>query len=239
MTLETLREYVSNHLGQSLPTIGGNATFKVSERGSAFVFELESGKKRNESFDWINKSLRIFNQSRSIRTTDYSETQNASYVLGLLAAAENSPPPTNLVTDVQAIQNDSTTGPTTKAALIAARVGQGSFRDAILARWDCRCAVTGSGTLKAIRASHIKPWRLSSNTERLDPLNGLPLVANLDALFDGGLISFDHDGRLMISSSLSEAEITLFDLRGKVLRHPPCAGTNGFLEFHRTTVFVK
>jgi putative restriction endonuclease len=38
-----------------------------------------------------------------------------------------------------------------------------------------------------LRASHIKPWSDCSNRERLDPLNGLLLVAHIDALFDNGL----------------------------------------------------
>ena len=57
----------------------------------------------------------------------------------------------------------------------------------VLKIWGNRCCVTGSTTLDAIRASHIKPWRRSSNQERLDPYNGLPLVATLDALFDAGM----------------------------------------------------
>ena len=46
---------------------------------------------------------------------------------------------------------------TTKVALVNARVGQGFFRLQVLTAWDSRCAVSGSATLDAIRASHIKP----------------------------------------------------------------------------------
>ena len=75
-------------------------------------------------------------------------------------------------------------GETEKERLIAARLGQGKFRSDLLNRWQNSCAVTGSTTLAAIRASHCKPWRLATNAERLDSANGLPLVATLDALFD-------------------------------------------------------
>ena len=37
-----------------------------------------------------------------------------------------------------------------------------------------------------------------------DPFNGLLLIPNLDALFDGGLISFAESGEIMSSSLLSE-----------------------------------
>lgn len=40
------------------------------------------------------------------------------------------------------------------------------------------------------QASHAKPWRTSSDQERLDPHNGLPLIATLGVLFDRGLIGF-------------------------------------------------
>jgi predicted restriction endonuclease len=52
-----------------------------------------------------------------------------------------------------------------------------------------------------LRASHIKPWRMSDNSERLDPENGLLLVANLDAAFDAGLLSFTDTGRMLFSAT--------------------------------------
>ncbi|MEM7542824.1 MAG: HNH endonuclease [Pseudomonadota bacterium] len=128
--------------------------------------------------------------------------------------------------------------PTTqKETLVDARVGQGKFRAEILNLWSGQCAVTGCTTLDVIRASHVKPWRFSTNGERLDKFNGLPLVANLDALFDTGLISFDKDGSLMISSEMSEKEIELLQLRGKKIRKKLKRGHQAYLEFHRDQIF--
>ena len=101
---------------------------------------------------------------------------------------------------------------TTKDALISARVGQGMFRSQVLQLWNNRCCVTGSTTIDAIRASHIKPWRNSTDEERLNPYNGLPLVASLDALFDAGLISFESSGALIVSPLLSEKNGIYFKL---------------------------
>ena len=50
-----------------------------------------------------------------------------------------------------------------------------------------------------LKASHIKPWNISDDYERLDEYNGLLLTPNLDAAFDSGLISFDKDGVILIS----------------------------------------
>jgi hypothetical protein len=104
---------------------------------------------------------------------------------------------------------------TTKEALVSARIGQGVFRTQVLRLWSNRCAVTHSAVLDAIRASHIKPWSESTNEERLDPRNGLPLVASLDALFDTGLISFEPSGIMMISSKLDASEQRIFGIRSQ------------------------
>ena len=128
---------------------------------------------------------------------------------------------------------------TTKEALINARVGQGAFRSQVLQLWGQCCAVTQSITFEAIRASHIKPWRISTDQERLDANNGLPLTASLDALFDSGLISFEPSGNLVISPSMSAAERQIYLLDGRSLVKQPTAKTAEYLAFHRACVFRK
>jgi putative restriction endonuclease len=87
------------------------------------------------------------------------------------------------------------------------RIGQDVFRRALLNYWDHACAVTGVANPTLLRASHIVPWALcQSDEERLNVHNGLLLVATLDAAFDAGLISFDGDGGILISSKLSEPD---------------------------------
>ena len=60
--------------------------------------------------------------------------------------------------DVAQILEDKNHSPTTKLSFVEARLGQGKFRETVLASWGNKCAVTGSTTTAAIRASHIKPW---------------------------------------------------------------------------------
>ena len=126
---------------------------------------------------------------------------------------------------------------TTQKALTDARVGQGEFRKQVLKNWGSQCCVTGSRTLDAIRASHIKPWRESNNKERLDPYNGLPLIATLDALFDEGLITFSPDGKLLVSKKLDANEKKLLGLDGRRLRRLPDNRTADYLACHRKSVF--
>jgi len=123
---------------------------------------------------------------------------------------------------------------TEKERLVAARLGQGRFRSEVLERWGNRCAVTGSTTLAAIRASHCMPWRSGTDRQRLDPANGLPLVATLDALFDVGLVGFNEQGALLVSSQLSDETLNLHGLR---LTRAPSEDESNYLAHHRSEIF--
>ena len=143
-----------------------------------------------------------------------------------------------LTEDLRAI-NRQKIDKTSKEALVNARVGQGLFRSEVLKAWGDRCAVTGSETKDAIRASHIKPWRDSSNEDRLNPKNGLPLVASLDALFDSGLISFDGEGAMLVSPALSSTEKVIFSVNNRRLLKSPTRETADFLTYHRDNILKK
>lgn len=118
--------------------------------------------------------------------------------------------------------------------LVRQRVGQNRFRDAMLDYWGGACAVTGIAISEVLRASHAKPWaECASDAERLDVFNGFLLNANLDALFDRFLISFDKQGGLVIAPTLAAQDLLLLGVApGMKLRwinalHQP------YLELHR------
>jgi putative restriction endonuclease len=127
---------------------------------------------------------------------------------------------------------------TTRSALVAARLGQGRYRRELMRRWNGACAVTGCRVGAVLRASHCKPWRMSNNSERLDSNNGLVLAANLDALFDAGLISFDDVGGMLVAGVLSPVERRALGLPSKLLSAP---GTKlrSYLRYHRDHVFLS
>lgn len=97
-----------------------------------------------------------------------------------------------------------------------------------------RAIVTGSSTMAALEASHIKSWADSNDIQRLDPNNGLLLTANLHKLFDAGLISFDDSGRMLVSSKLSQSEQDIFGVVGRKLSKKPSPETAEYLSYHRT-----
>jgi predicted restriction endonuclease len=96
--------------------------------------------------------------------------------------------------------------------------------------------VTGSRVTDVLRASHIKPWGVSNHRERLDPANGLLLSANVDALFDAGLVSFDARGKMILSSLLPADERKRFGLPGNLTRSPDRA-ERSYLAAHRRSRF--
>ena len=168
---------------------------------------------------------------------DYREYMKAGDLASLLDVIDRSSQST-LMEDLNSIL-EKKIDPTTKDALVSARMGQGRFRRQVLGLWGNCCAVTCSMTLKAIRASHIKPWRESSDEERLDPSNGLPLVASLDALFDAGLISFDSSRKLIVSSMLNARERQIYGIGGQSLAKNPTAKTSEYLACHREHVLRR
>jgi hypothetical protein len=114
------------------------------------------------------------------------------------------------------------------------RVGQDRYRDALLTYWGGACAVTGVSVTDALRASHAKPWAECVNdAERLDTFNGFLLVANLDALFDCFLISFDDAGRLLISARLSQNDQQGLGIHSAMKLRRLTSEHQHYLQWHR------
>lgn len=126
---------------------------------------------------------------------------------------------------------------TSKEVMTNARVGQGRFRQDVLALWQNKCCVTGTAITDAIRASHIKPWKDSTDDEKLDPYNGLPLVATLDALFDAGLVTFADDGNMLVASELGQEDRRALGLDNHRLTATCASETLNYLAVHRETIF--
>ena len=121
--------------------------------------------------------------------------------------------------------------------LIKARLGQGSFRQNVLEQYPS-CPLTGLDIQPLLIASHIKPWSVCNNNERLDPFNGLMLAPNIDALFDKGLITFDADGTIKISPKIdSENQKRLGIAPDMKLKIRP--ESEKYFEYHRNHVFQK
>lgn len=121
---------------------------------------------------------------------------------------------------------------TERAGMVMSRVGQGWYRQALLEKFKHRCAVTGLDMPEILIASHIVPWRSSSESERLDEDNGILLSPHYDALFDKHLISFEDDGNILISSKLSSEQILALGISCYCKIHVT-EGMKSYLQRHR------
>lgn len=122
--------------------------------------------------------------------------------------------------------------------LVVQRVGQDLFRRALLDYWRGRCCVTGLAFPELLRASHIKPWAsCDSDVERLDVFNGLLLAPHLDALFDGGWVSIDDAGELLVSTMLPHEALVLFNLQHSLRVGYLTSQHQRYMGFHRAEVF--
>jgi predicted restriction endonuclease len=121
---------------------------------------------------------------------------------------------------------------------VTERVGQDIFRQSLIDFWQGRCAVTGLDVLGLLRASHIKPWaRCETDAERLDVFNGLLLAPHLDALFDGGWISFSDEGGLLVSDELSIEQREVLGLVPSWQLREISDVHRGYLRWHRAELF--
>lgn len=125
---------------------------------------------------------------------------------------------------------------TEKDTIIKSRMGQGLFRELLIQVWG-GCAITGIDCFSVLRASHIKPWRNSSNPERLDPENGLLLTPNFDVLFDRGFISFNDGGEILISKKLDNSLQESFGLHKGIRLRKISERNKKYLSYHRDNVF--
>ncbi len=141
----------------------------------------------------------------------------------------------SLSQDIDILVQDKQLAETEKARLIKTRMGQGQFRADLIEQWK-GCALTQYKQLQFLVASHIKPWRDSSHQERLNPYNGLLLLANVDKAFDLGYITFNDKGLIRISSALDDHQsLGINQNMGIQLAHQH----QDFMAYHRSEVFKK
>jgi putative restriction endonuclease len=151
------------------------------------------------------------------------------------ATARNMP---NRVADLFRTKTQNLPKTTDAERLVVQRVGQNLFRNALLDFWQGRCCVTGLAVPSLLRASHIKPWsKCVSDNERLDVFNGLLLAPHLDALFDGGWVSFSDQGGLMVSKQLSATARTQLGVTIGWTIQGLGAAHMGYLAHHREHEF--
>ncbi|AVC42745.1 HNH endonuclease [Achromobacter xylosoxidans] len=151
-----------------------------------------------------------------------------------LAGTENDDAVANVDRD---ILEQSEAGPTEVERIYQARIGQGTYRKNVIAV-ESQCRVTGMANVELLIASHIKPWRQSSNQERLDGNNGLLLSPHVDKLFDAGWISFSDQGDLLVGNDGVRNALLVWGINPDSNVGQFNEDQKRYLAYHRETIFL-
>lgn len=123
--------------------------------------------------------------------------------------------------------------------LVIQRVGQNIFREKLIEYWDSKCSVTGFNIVSLLRASHTKPWSISTDAERLNVFNGLLLSPSLDLAFDQGRITFNEIGSLILSPTFPPREAEKIGIRSDMRISAYQEEHDTFMIWHRNNVFIS
>jgi hypothetical protein len=188
--------------------------FRISRRHSGpFSLYDKNGKRASFSYRFSMSPIRIPDEPIFLGKADWYDRDD---IRRYFASGQNfNPLPTNpdyrqrfecllagyALSDAEMLLQDladielRVPSATEREILAMARIGQGKFRSDVVAAWGKGeiCALTEVPVPEMLTASHIKPWRDSTDAERLDAANGLMLVAHADRLFDRYLLSFRND----------------------------------------------
>lgn len=146
----------------------------------------------------------------------------------------------NPKTEIEKVEEDTKLTITEKETIIKARVGQGLYREKLLRKYNSRCIITNINMPALLVASHIKPWAASTNFERISEDNGFLLSSTYDRLFDQGFISFQDDGRLLVSSMISNDNAKILELdKSKKYDIKFVPSMEEFMQYHRDTIFLN
>lgn len=129
---------------------------------------------------------------------------------------------------------------TEKMSLTKLRLGQSDYRKGLINKYNGECVITGIKHPKLLIASHIKPWAVCGNSERVDIENGLLLSANMDKLFDCGLITFSNVGKLSVSSFVGDESASKLNISSSICVDLKASSQLlNYLEYHRDVLYVR
>lgn len=120
------------------------------------------------------------------------------------------------------------------------RLGQGTFRVAVMDAYERSCAITEEHSLPALEAAHIQPY---SSDGPHDVRNGLLLRADFHRLFDKGYITVTPQLRLVVGTRLKhdfKNGRSYYPLDGALVRAPNLARlkpASEFLAWHNDKIF--
>ena len=118
------------------------------------------------------------------------------------------------------------------------REGQRKYRELLLEQ-TCYCPFTMISDERLLIASHIKPWVVCSDVEKIDPYNGYILSPLYDKLFDKGFITFTSNRHIILSEFISPNTWKKIGLKNdSFIKHLLMDDKRKkYLKFHHQSVF--
>lgn len=237
ISVEEIIHFARENHGRTFHTLSRKRPFRICWEDDQVVFHPQSG---TPFYPNLECYVTLYNKTQSLKPSDYPKdlwcnSYFVSMVVALSSAASFHSTSDGVADDIETI---AASLDTERAELIKCRLGQGKFRAALL-KLRGKCYVTGITDPRLLRASHIKPWRDSTNAQRLDPHNGLLLTPLYDHLFDQGLISFTDDGEMLVASALSETTLTALNIQTKFKGSDLGPKTRAYLVHHRAKFQVR
>ncbi len=116
------------------------------------------------------------------------------------------------------------------------RKGKQKFTQGLLPLWDHQCALCEINLPELLMATHSKPWKDSTDEERLDIYNGLLLCCNHEILYDQGYIAFDGSGKIHIASEIDITEYGKYGIHAK-MRVNRREENKPYFKWHKRNIF--
>lgn len=203
------REFVLD--GSNYENYGRYMQLKLIEEYEDGMFNLEQLKSNGLS---------------SVQSPTKIDKQLETYIKGKLELAE-------VENNAKQIRNIDETE---KLTLVKSRIGHGILKKRLL-QTGAKCKICGLADEHFLIASHIKPWSISDNEERLDLDNVFLLCPQHDAAFDKGYITFNEEGEMLVSNELSGETKALLNLKeGQQITLSN--GNVKYIEWHRKNIFI-
>lgn len=119
------------------------------------------------------------------------------------------------------------------------RIGQGPFRRLLEAQHGSKCFLSGVSKRELLIASHIVPWSIASQKDRVNKDNGLLLSVSWDSVFDKGLVTFGESGNVIFSSELDEHTAKNIGINKDAFIPQNLLNENrrNFLKYHREHIY--
>lgn len=155
--------------------------------------------------EWVRMPNDFKSQTVQGKTYDLTHGEGERIWLECLARASRRPPmfdrPSPAITEPSILADRPIVSGYGEPGLIRPRLGQRSFRVAVLDSYGRRCAVTNEKTLPALEAAHIREYR---SVQEHSLRNGILLRADIHKLFDAGYVTVTPDHHFLVSRRIKE-----------------------------------